>query len=127
MGLLFFLRWAQAPYVATLQGLQQQVKLSIANAGMYTIVNACAVLALWVAKPTIVVFFASLAAGTLVQLLTIRWIAWRADPALRERSRFDTAVIRAGWGFSAGKLGLSNSRTPPYHMEQLILVKKWSP
>jgi len=34
MGLLFFLRWAQAPYVATLQGLQQQVKLSIANAGM---------------------------------------------------------------------------------------------
>ena len=123
MGLLFSLRWAQAPYVATLQGLQQQVRLSIANAGMYTIVNACAVLALWVAKPTIVVFFASLAAGTLVQLLTIRWIAWRADPALRERSRFDTAVIRAGWRFSAGMLGISITATILTQMDKLILTK----
>jgi len=123
MGLLFFLRWAQVPYTATLQGLQQQVRLGITNAGMYTIVNACAVLALWVATPTIVVFFASLVAGTLVQLLTIRWVAWKADPALRERSRFDMTVIRAGWRFSAGMLGISITATILTQMDKLILTK----
>jgi O-antigen/teichoic acid export membrane protein len=122
MGLLFFLRWAQAPYVATLQGLQQQVKLSIANAGMYTIVNACAILTL-VATPSIVIFFAALAAGTLVQLFTIRWIAWRADPTLREASRFDATAIRAGWRFSAGMLGISITATILMQMDKLLLTK----
>ena len=123
MGLLFAFRWMLAPYVATLQGLQRQVTLSAANAGIYTLTSLSAVASLWVIRPSISVFFATVAAGTFLQVLVLRWLAWRSLPGTRAGARFRYDVVRDGWSFSKDVLAISITAVLLTQLDKVVLTK----
>jgi O-antigen/teichoic acid export membrane protein len=122
MGLLVFLRWPMAPYVATLQGLQKQVGLSAVNAAAATVANGGGVAVLALLAPDIELFFAWQCACALAQLLVLRALAWRALPA-PGGARFMGGTLLDSWRFASGMTGISVTSAILTQGDKLVLSK----
>lgn len=107
MGLVAALRWPVPLYTGGLMGLQRQVLLNLATAGMATVQGGGGVLVLLFIAPTVQVFFLWQVVAAAIQAVVLASLLWRLSPSADHRPRFAAAALRSIWLFSAGVTGIT--------------------
>jgi O-antigen/teichoic acid export membrane protein len=106
LGLATGLRWPVGLYSGVLAGLERQVPLNLVVIARSTLRNVGAAAVLLLVGGTVVTYFEWLAVVSGLEVLALRWLAWRSQPDLAGvTARFDRQVLRSFWGFS-GELTL---------------------
>jgi len=106
MGVTALMRWPVSLYFGALLGMQQQVRLNIVTSAAATLAGAGAVGVLGFVADDIAAFFLWQAAIASLQVLVLRWLAWRAAPMPEHRPKIGFGVLRASIGFSSGVTGI---------------------
>lgn len=123
MGLAIASQWMVSLYRGAIQGLQRQVWLSMATAGVATAraVGAAAVLAF--GSPTIGAFLAFQCAAGLIESLLLGWYLHRHLPTSTTAARFSADGLRRVWGFTAGIAAVLFLSTGLMQIDKLLLAR----
>ena len=126
MGLVVACRWPVALYQGALMGMQRLIISSSVSAVMVTLANAGAVAVLALISPTVEAFFLWQAAVAFLQVAVMRRAAWDVIGRANERSKFDPALLRRIWRFSAGMSGIAIASILLTQLDKILLSKMLS-
>jgi len=123
MGVMIALRMPYGFYGGGLLGLQRQVQLNVIKVVVETLRSGGVVLVLWLASPTIVVFFQWQLAISALGAVAMAWALWRSLPRPSSRPVFQLSVFRKLWRFAAGMSGIMVLSAILVQMDKLVLSK----
>lgn len=125
-GLIAFvvgLRFVENIYRSTLQGLQRQVETNLVMAAAATMRALGAVAILALVAPTIEAYFLWQGLVSVLSLLTLAFLAYRALPDCERAARFSGAEVRSVLRFSGGMLGIAIVGTLLTQLDKLLLSR----
>jgi len=107
MGILAFFQWPMSFYQGGLTGLRKQVLFNLLRIMASTVTNGGAVLALWLIRPTIHVFFVWLVAANAVMVLVWTICFWKSLPRGTRSPQMQARLLRNIGHFAAGMSGIA--------------------
>lgn len=107
MGIALVFQGPLTLYQGGLQGLDRQVVMNAILAVGATVRGVTAVLVLWLVSPSVVAFFATQAAISLLQTSAMATALWRSLPKSAQRSRFRRETLASVWRFTVGTTAIS--------------------
>lgn len=107
MGVVAALQFLESIYASSLAGLQRQVVQNTVMSLVATVRGAGAVSALIWIEPSPRAFFVWQAVCSVVSLLVLRMVVYRALPAPPSPARFSWTALIGVWRFAAGMLGIT--------------------
>lgn len=123
MGFVVACRWPVGLYQGALMGMQRLAISSSISAIMLTVGNFGAVAILAWISPTVEAFFVWQAGIALTQVMIMRRAAWRVVGRDADPSRFNAALLRRIWRFSAGMSGIAISSILLTQLDKVLLSK----
>ncbi len=106
MGWVVALRWPAGLYYGALMGMQHHVWVSLAQAGTALVSGGGAVLALWLVRPDIMLFFQWQVVASVFSIPLVAGLAWRFLPGTFRQGRFSLSLLTELFRF-AGGVGLN--------------------
>ena len=123
MGIMVALRMPYGFYGGGLLGLQRQVQLNVIKVVVETLRSGGVVLVLWLASPTIVVFFQWQLAISALGAVAMAWALWSSLPRPSSKPVFQLFVFRKLWRFAAGMSVITVLSAILVQMDKLVLSK----
>jgi O-antigen/teichoic acid export membrane protein len=123
MGVLAFFQWPMSFYQGGLTGLRKQVLFNVLRIIGSTTTNGGAVLALWLMRPTIHVFFVWLVAINAVMVLVWTVCFWRSLPRGTRSPQLQARLLRNIGYFAAGMSGIATFSLILGQADKLVLSR----
>jgi O-antigen/teichoic acid export membrane protein len=123
MGVLAFFQWPMSFYQGGLTGLRKQVLFNLLRIIASTATNGGAVLALWLIRPTIHVFFVWLVATNAVMVLVWTVCFWRSLPGGTRSPQLQARLLRNIGYFAAGMSGIATFSLILGQADKLVLSR----
>ncbi len=123
MAFVIGLRFVENIYRSALQGLQRQVETNLAMAAADTMRALGAVAILALVAPTIEAYFLWQGLVSVLSLLTLAFLAYRALPDCERAARFSSAEVRSVLRFSGGMLGIAIVGILLTQLDKLLLSR----
>jgi len=122
MGLVVAIRWPIGLYSACLMGAQRLAVVSGLSIVIVTLGAAGSILVLAFVSPTIVAFFLWQLSVSLMHVVLIRWLAWRAVGG-RLGAKFSAAELARIWRFSVGVGAIAITGLFLMQFDKIVLSK----
>jgi len=123
MGLVIGLRFIEGLYRGAIVGLQKQVWLSLASAGLATLRSAGAVLVLIWVSPTVEMFFLWQGTVSLLTILVFIAATYHHLPTNKQSARFSLPQLKAIWRFAGGMMVTTLLSLLLMQVDKLILSR----
>jgi len=123
MGVLAFFQWPVSFYQGGLTGLQKQVLFNLLRIIASTATSGGAVLALWLIRPTIHVFFVWLVGTNAVMVLVWTICFWRSLPGGTRSPQLQARLVRNVGYFAAGMSGIATFSLILGQADKLVLSR----
>jgi len=123
MGILAFFQWPMSFYQGGLTGLRKQVLFNVLRVIGSTVTNAGAVLALWLIRPTIHVFFVWLVGANAVMVLVWTTSFWKSLPRGTRSPQLRARLLRNIGYFAAGMSGIATFSLILGQADKLVLSR----
>ncbi len=123
MGIAIAVQWPRALYTGGLQGIQQQVLLSVVATVSSTVLAVGGVLILWLISPTVEALIAWTIGVSLVETIATRAVLLGRLPIPLRKPAFSKSQLHAVWRFAAGMTGISIMAVILGQLDKVILSK----
>src|SRR5437899_839714 len=123
MGVLAFFQWPISFYQGGLTGLRKQVLFNLLRIIAATATNGGAVLALWLIRPTIHVFFVWIVGTNAVMVLVWTVGFWRSLPRGTRSPQLQARLLRNIGYFAAGISGITTFSLILGQADKLVLSR----
>jgi O-antigen/teichoic acid export membrane protein len=123
MAFVIGLRFVENIYRSALQGMQRQVETNLVMAAAATMRALGAVAILALVAPTIEAYFLWQGLVSVLSLLTLAFLAYRALPDCERAARFSSGEVRSVLRFSGGMLGIAVVGTLLTQLDKLLLSR----
>ena len=121
MGVLLAFQTQQSFYGDALNGLQQQVALSVVQVAFALIRSVGAVVILWIYSPTIEAFLIWQCASALGVVIAMAALLWHSLPKASTRPRVVIAPLRRYWRFAAATSSSNFAEALLFYVDKIIL------
>jgi O-antigen/teichoic acid export membrane protein len=121
MAVVSFLRWPGALYSGVLMGLREHVTLNLIAASAATLTGVGAVIVLWLLSPTVTAFFGWQIVAAAINIVLLVHASWRKLSSTEGRARFDPAMLKTIFRFSAGVFGVTVLSVVLMQLDKLVI------
>jgi O-antigen/teichoic acid export membrane protein len=123
MGLVIALRFIEGIYRSAIVGLQKQVWLSLAGAGLATLRSVGAVLVLVWVSPSIELFFLWQGIVSLLTILIFNRATYHHLPTSKQSAQFSLPQLKAIWRFAGGMMATTLLSLLLMQVDKIILSR----